>query len=211
MNETSFPWLAVILTGAAAGIVAAIMRGVTIWFWNNTIVKHDVSALVYLGTNKDVEHFANVPIYPDNQRFYQIRDDILTNNDPRDSLGFVVGKPQFLERPPHNWVAGYYAYIVVNWHYANEFKKWVNRGFALQISAPSTGTGNIDISRGDNRHLLLTPFSEEPKRVVHVCDGPLYSLRWEPYLELGFRSSDLKYRSLSCQSRLLIGILKLWR
>ena len=60
------------------------------------------------------KYFANAPIYHDNQRFYQIRDDILTNNDPRDVLGFVVGKPKLPKpschrgcttRPMKSWEA----------------------------------------------------------------------------------------------------------
>ena len=211
VNEASFPWVAAILAGAAAGIVAAVTRGAATWFGNSTVVKHDVSALVYLGADKEVEYFANAPIYHDNQRFYQVRDDILTNNDPRDVLGFVVGKPKCLESPPDEWETGYYAYVVVNWHHADEFKRCVNRGFTIQVSAPATPSGSVDTSRLDNRHLVLTPFSEERKRVVDVCDGPRYSFRWEPYRKLGFASDDLKYRSLSLQSRFLIRILCLWR
>ena len=58
VNEASFPWVAAILAGAAAGIVAAVTRGAATWFWNSTVVKHDVSALVYLGADKEVEYFA---------------------------------------------------------------------------------------------------------------------------------------------------------
>ena len=197
-------WHTPVLTGAVAGVVAALTLSVGRWVIKNTFIKHDLSALAYLGEDKDVEYLANAPIYPDSPRYYTIGSEIYANNDPRDILGFVVGQIRRLESPPHGAKPGYYAYVVINWESSEAFKKWVNRGFGIQVAAPYTENGDIDPRRSDNRHLVLAPFSEDDKRVVDICDGPRAHLRWHPYAKYGFEATDIDNRALSWQTKVLI-------
>ena len=134
-TSSSPSWYAAIIFGAAAGLMAVLTLGAGRWFIRHTFVKHDLSALAYLGSDEDVTQFANAPLYPDNQRFYLVGSKLLVNNDPRDVLGFVVGKPRWLESPPNLAEPGYYAYVVINWEYSEDFKRWVKRG-RLAIDAP---------------------------------------------------------------------------
>ena len=158
----------------------------------------------------DVSQFGNVPIYRDNQRRYQLNDKLFTNNDPMDIVGFVVGLPRFLKDPPHGGERGYYAYVVVNWNAADDFKRWVKRGFGIQVSGIATEGGVLDTHEPDNRHLVVTPFSQEGRRVVDICEGPLCSFRWQPYKRWGFTPDDLANRSRSWQSRILINTARLF-
>ena len=211
-TSSSPSWYAAIIFGAAAGLMAVLTLGAGRWFIRHTFVKHDLSALAYLGSDENVTQFANAPLYPDNQRFYLVGSKLLVNNDPRDVLGFVVGKPRWLESPPNLAEPGYYAYVVINWEYSEDFKRWVKRGFGIQVSAPTTNEGEIDKSRPDNRHLVLTPFNIEDKRVIDICEGWLTSsLRWRPYAKFGFTSDDIDNRSMSWQTRTLILIWRLGR
>lgn len=209
------PWHSSILLGAVAGIFAAITLGLLRWLKRVTFLCHDRSALAYLGKclefqckTLDLSQFANVPIYRDNQRRYQLNDKILTNNDPMDVIGFVVGSPRFLQHPPHDGEPGYYAYVVINWEMADNFRRWVKRGFGIQVSGIATEEGTLDTREPDNRHLVVAPFSQEGRRVVDICEGFRHSFRWQPYKRWGFTPDDLANRSRSWQSKILISIVR---
>ena len=150
--------------------------------------------------------FADVPIYPDNQRRYTLEGGLYTNNDPRDIIGFVVGQPRLLRNPPHNGESGHYVYAVINWEYGTQFKRWSKRGFAIQLSALSTPAGEVDQSNPDDRHLLISPFGADrtnESRILDICEGPFYSLKWQPYKKWGFKPHDLLNRSMSWQCKIL--------
>ena len=204
------PWYSSILIGAVAGVSVAITLGFLRWLNRVTLLHHDRSALAFLGRSLvfegrelDMVYFGNVPIYRDNQRYYQVKSDVLTNNDPMDIVGFVVGSPRFLKDPPHNGPSGYYVYLVINWNYSDHFKRWVKMGCTIQLSGTSTAEGDVDTSRPDTRHLVISPFGTCGRRVIDICEGPRYSLRWQPYKKWGFTPDDLPYRALSWQSKLI--------
>ena len=212
--QTDQSWYSPIVTGVVAGIFAAVALGTLRWLRAITFTRHDRSALIYLGTSDyfedreiDVKTLANYPIYPDNQRRYQLGNDLYTNNDPRDVVGFIVGEPRFLEHPPHDGKSGYYAYVVINWQYAEQFSQWAKRGFAIQLTViPPNANDPKDIPQDDD-HLLISPsvrdFSNKSE-IWDVCDGMWYSFKWQPYKKWGFTTPDLKNRSRSWQSTLLM-------
>ena len=206
-------WFTNLLFGAVAGLCAGIALGISRLLQASTFTHHDRSALLFLGTqdyfkiNKlDVMAFADVPIYPDNQRRYTLEGGLYTNNDPRDIIGFVVGQPRLLRNPPHNGESGHYVYAVINWEYGTQFKRWSKRGFAIQLSALSTPAGEVDQSNPDDRHLLISPFGADrtnESRILDICEGPFYSLKWQPYKKWGFKPHDLLNRSMSWQCKIL--------
>ena len=199
--------------GAVAGVFAGITLGVLRLLQGATFTHHDRSALLFLGSKEyfetpslDVTAFADAPIYPDNQRRYELKNELYTNNDPRDIIGFVIGEPRLLKNPPHDGECGYYVYVVINWEYGTQFKRWSKRGFAIQLSALPNSDGAVDRRNQDNRHLLISPFGADrtnESRILDICEGPLYSLRWQPYKKWGFETHDLVNRSMSWQCKLL--------
>ena len=207
-------WNSSIIVGAVAGICAGITLAGLRWLIAVTLSHHDRSALIYLGTRQyfqrnqlDVKALGNVPIYPDNQRRYELHNELYTNNDPRDILGFVIDEPRFVKDPPHDGECGYYVYVVINWQYADQFKQWAKRGFVIQISGIGTANRELRQTQQDDRHLLISPFGRDRAnecKVWDICDGLLYSFRWQPYKKWGFAATDLGHRTRSWQSKLLI-------
>ena len=212
-SQAEQSWFPTILFGAVAGVFAGITLGTLRLLQRETLTHHDRSALLFLGSaeyfetnNLDVTAFAEAPIYPDNQRRYEVKDTLYTNNDPREIIGFVVGEPRLLRNPPHDGECGYYVYVVINWEYGTQFKRWSKRGFAIQLSALATSDGEVDRKSQDNRHLLISPFGADQtneSRILDICAGPLYSLHWQPYKKWGFEAHDLGNRSMSWQCNLL--------
>ena len=223
INEASQPLAASIIVGATAGICAGLTLSALRWLRAVTLTQHDRSALIYLGPREyfqdrqiNIIELANRPLYPDNQRRYELQNRLYTNNDPRDIIGFITGNPRFLENPPHNGKAGYYIYVVINWHYADQFKQWAKRGFAAQISNLSTSGGKPEDIPQDDLHLVISPSGRDPSNeseILDICDGPRYSFQWQPYNKWEFNTDDLKHRTCSWQSKFLIGIGRLikWR
>ena len=222
-NEAGQPLCGSIIAGVAAGIFAGLTLAILRWLRAVTLTQHDRSALLYLGPReyfqdwqKDISDLANRPIYPDNQRRYELQNKLYTNNDPRDIIGFITGKPRFLENPPHSGKAGYYVYVVINWQYADQFKQWAKRGFAVQIADIPTSGGKPEDIPQDDLHLVISPSGRNPSNeseIYDICDGPGYSFQWQPYNKWGFNTDDLKNRTCSWQSKLLMkigGIIK-WR
>ena len=197
-------------------VVFAASFSLAKFVWQHIAIKHDFSALAYLGdavsgndadgmdTDDVAPHpadYANCPIYPDNPRYYQVEDTIFTDNNPMDVIGFVVGKPMWIEGPPDGGASGYYAELIVNWDRAEMFREWCHRGYGIQL-AMLTKNGKPDLSRSDNRFLAMSPFSEDGKRVVNTITKvwEFRTFRCRPYKKYGFRfADDLENRQLSWQ------------
>lgn len=210
-------WEGAIVIGLAFPLLFIIIFSLAKYVWQNVAIKHDVSALAYLGnygcqeqpvqprccdTSPYPPHFANCPIYPDNQRYYQVRDKTLTNNNPHDIIGFVVGKPKWLNNPPPDGDRGYYAELIINWDQADHLREWVKRGYGIQLAHLVTD-GETELSNPDNRYLAISPFPdpEEERRMVDAIIK-IYecrTLRCRPYKRYCFSGEDIDKRQLSWQ------------
>ena len=193
-----------VLTIFVATIVVRAASALVTLVWRKIKIEHDMSMLAYLGTDHDMRHFARVPIFMDSPRFYQLSGHVYPANDPRDVVGFVVGETRYLRQSEfRNEPEGYYAFLIINWDWSERFTRWINQGYTLQRSAALTDGGDLDLSRSDNRHLVLAPFDEECKFIADIKDGwrDALRLRWQPYAKWGFRSDDLNQRTMTWQSR----------
>ena len=194
-------WLTALLVGVVTVIVAtALVKGTGAALralWMATCTKHDASALAYLGRDKSASEFGSVAIFPDSPQYVAVEGQITPHSDPREVLGFVVGKPLWLERTKWSDNKGYYAFVMINWQVYEQFREWTKRGYGIQmVEFPS-------VSGVDSRHLVLTPFSHEERGILHICEGPVRVLRWQPYEKLGFKPVRLDIYTLTWQVKVL--------
>ena len=169
--------------------------------WMAVATRHDASALAYLGTEKNVAEFANAALFPDSPRYSTVYDTVIPHNDPRDVIGFIIGRPRWLDQS--KWIdqKGYYAYVLINWQMYEQLREWTRRGYGIQKVALLDEEGGIDSTRVDSRHMVVTPFNEENKYMYDICKGPSRVFRWHPYRKLGFESERLDLCTLSIQAR----------
>ncbi len=209
-------WTGTIIIALAFPFVFAALFSFARYIWHHIAIKHDVSALAYLGNAGRLQkstgrhaptstpyppHYAHCPIYPDTPRYYEVRDTTLTDNNPIDVIGFVVGKPKWLEVPPAGEDPGYYAELIINWDKADKLREWTRRGYGIQMASLTDGN-KTDLSRSDNRYLAISPFSEDGKRIVDaiIKFHEFRTFRCRPYKKHGFRTADdLGHRQLSWQ------------
>ena len=210
-------WEGAIIIGFAFPILFVIIFSLAKYVWHHIVIAHDVSALAYLGNYGCLEKpaarrckdsspfppdFENCPIYPDNQRYYQVRDKTLTNNNPHDIVGFVVGKPKWLQDPPHQGDPGYYAELIILWDQTDNLRQWVKRGYAIQL-ANLLDDDVADLSRLDSRYLAISPFPdpEDGKSIVDAITKTYEcrTFRCRPYKKYGFSGEEIDSRQLSWQ------------
>ena len=195
------------------GIIVVILATVIVratgaalkWIWMGVATKHDASALVYLGKDENSKQFEAAALFPDSPRYFTVKNDIIPYNDPRDVLGFVIGKVQWLKNT--KWSRseeGYYAYLIINWQMYEQLREWTSRGYGIQKVAPLDKDGKIDNRRVDDRHLVMTPFNDEGKYIVHICEGPVRIFRWQPYKKLGFENDRLDICTMTWQTRVMV-------
>ena len=194
-------WLTTLLVGVVTVIVATtLVKGTGAALralWMATCTKHDASALAYLGQDESASEFGSVPIFPDSPQYVAIEGQITPHPDPREVLGFVVGRPLWLERTKWSEDEGYYAFVMINWQVYEQFREWTNRGYGIQmVEFPC-------VSGVDSRHLALSPFSHEERGIRHICEGPVRVLRWQPYRKLGFKPVRLDISTLTWQVKVL--------
>jgi len=88
-----------------------------------------------------------------------------------------------------------------------QLRVWTRRGYGLQKVALLDDNGEIDKTRVDTRHLVLTPFNEEGKYIYDICEGPWRVFRWGPYKKYGFECDRLDICALSLQVRLMVWLV----
>ena len=210
-------WEGAIVIGFAFPILFVIISSLVKYVWHHIAIAHDVSALAYLGNYGCLEKparrrcddptpfppdFENCPIYPDNRRYYQVRDKTFTNNNPHDIVGFVVGKPKWIQNPLHGGDPGYYAELIILWHQADNLRQWVKRGYAIQL-ANLLNDDEADLSRLDSRYLAIAPFSDpdDSKSIVDAITKTYEcrTFRCRPYKKYGFSGNEIDTRQLSWQ------------
>ena len=209
-------WAGALIAASIFPFLFAGLSALAKYIWQHVAIKHDISALAYLGKagmtrNASDRHppgrvpyppdYKNCPIYPDNPRYYETDGTILVDNNPHDVIGFVVGAPKWIEDPPEGDDIGFYAELIINWNRAESFREWSRRGYGIQLAMLTDGE-NADLSRPDNRYLAISPFSEDRKRIVDATIKFLEfrTFRCRPYKKYGFRSADdLHNRQLSWQ------------
>ena len=190
--------VAIIVATLIVKITGAILKSI----WMGVATKHDASALAYLGKDENAKEFGWAVLFPDSPRYFTVENDIIPYNDPRDVLGFVIGEVQWLQNT--NWSEGYYAYLMINWQMYEQMREWTSRGYGIQKVAKLDKDGKVDKSKVDDRHLVITPFNEEAKRIVDICEGPIRVFRWQPYKKLGFENDRLDICTIAWQTRAII-------
>ena len=188
------------------GIVSAWVLG---WLRRKMFVEFDRSILVRIEitAGDDPESYANWPILVGPLPFTSFGEKTVPNVQVRDVVGFIVGSPICIENPEklklHGWRPGYFAYGIINWERFDEIRAFVKRGHPLQQTFLSDEDGNL-MKLPENRFLRFVTNSQEQQGVADSIEGICASLRFKPYVKLGFESSDLAYRRLSLQLSLFL-------
>ena len=213
-DSVSWGWFLSRLGVTFAGLLFAFMarRG-----WHRLFREYDRSMLVRLGTDEDAHNYAYAPVIVGRFPFSELDGVVRSNLDIRDVIGFVVGKPRWMERKdlkrlkiPLNrefHKPGYYAYCVIPWEHAPMVRRFADQWLHVRKTS-YTGT-NAELGM---RERVFVGFSTDATpdgtdarpMIAHIDKGFLASFRYQPYLKGGFEPKDIKMRALSPQVRGLI-------
>lgn len=197
--------LASILALVVGTFVVQMSIGLYRWI-AKAVTSHDISALVFLGHGGEVAtaapFFAGVPVYLDDPRFYLVgHSPVYVNNNVDDVLGFVEGTPKKLMSccAPPGHPEGWYAHVVLDWQKKDAVRKWIKRGYQVQMNYPLRMRGVPDFRRSDTRFLAVTTFSQRGGRFVEYEMGftSMRLLKLNPYRKYGFVCDNPRRRQLS--------------
>ena len=212
----SIVWLDLLLRMVftlAALLLAFIIRRA----WSRISKEYDRSMLIRLGTDDDSPEYANAPIIVGRFPFSDLGGNVRSNLDVRDVIGFVIGKPKWMETEdlkrlrieldPRFHGPGYYAYCVVQWEHAHLVKRLEGQGFHIRRTNYSGNKGEPNM-----RERIFVGFSTDATPdgdgsrplVAHIDTGLLASFRYQPYLRGGFKAEDIRMRTLAPQTKGLI-------
>ena len=215
-NAESTAWLDLSLR-VVATFVALLGAFIARRAWNKTTKEYDRSMLIRLGTDGDSPIYAHAPVIVGRIPFSDLGGEVRSNLDVRDVIGFVVGKPKWMEMEDLKRLRivlnsefhkpGYYAYCVIQWEHADLVKRLADQWFHIR----RTGYGGDRAEEG-MRERIFVGFSTDATpdaggsrpMVAHIDTGLLSSFRYQPYLRGGFKAEDIKMRALAPQTKGLI-------
>ena len=173
--------------------------------------------LIRLGTHEDAPKYEYAPVIVGRLPFSDLDGLVRSNLDIRDVIGFIVGKPKWMETDdlkrlrielnPEFHKPGYYAYCVIQWEHAAMVKRFADQWLHVRRT---TYDGNRAEPNMRERIFIgfstdATPDAYDARPIVtHIDTGLLASFRYQPYLRGGFKAEDIKMRTLSPQTRWLI-------
>ena len=142
MEDTrSIEWLDLLLRMVftlAALLIAFVIRRA----WSRVSREYDRSMLIRLGTDDGSREYENAPVIVGRFPFSVLEGKVRSNLDVRDVIGFVVGRPKWMETvdlkrlriafDPKFHRPGYYAYCVVQWEHAHLVKRLEGQGFHIR-------------------------------------------------------------------------------
>ena len=193
-----------------AGLLGAFMARRA---WAKVAREYDRSMLIRLGTDDDSPNYAYAPIIVGRFPFSDLDGKVRSNLDARDVIGFVVGKPMWMETEalkrlrivldPEFHKPGYYAYCVIQWEHAAMVKRFADQWFHIR----RTGY-NGRKAEPHMRERLFIGFGTDSKpdadgsrpMIAHIHSGWWASFRYHPYLRGGFKAEDIKMRALAPQT-----------
>ena len=165
-------------------------------------VEFDRSILVRIAIAEDeeAETYANWPILVGPLPFASFDNQTVPNVQVRDVVGFIVGIPQYIDKPEEwnliGWQPGYFAYGIIHWEDFDEVRAFVKRGYYLQQAfLPNEESKPAKLP--ERRFLRFVTDSQEQQGVADTIEGIRASIRYKPYAKFGFESSD--YCRLSLQ------------
>ena len=227
-NAESIVWWLDLLLRVAATFVALLGAFMFRRTWNKATKEFDRSMLIRLGTDSDSPNYADAPVIVGRFPFSELDGKVRSNLDVRDVIGFVVGKPRWMDAEDLNRLhivlnpkfhkPGYYAYCVIQWEHANLVKRFADQWFHIR----RTGYHGDGAEPGMRERIFVgfgtdaTPDTDGGlPMVAHIDTGLLASFRYQPYLRGGFKAEDIKMRGLAPQTKTLILckdlITKEWR
>jgi hypothetical protein len=181
--------------------------------WAKVAREYDRSMLIRLGADENSPNYAHAPIIVGRFPFSDLGGMVRSNLDARDVVGFVVGKPKWMEMEdlkrlrivldPVFHKPGYYAYCVIQWEHAAMVKRFM--GQWLHVRRTGYDGENAE---PDMRERLFIGFSTDATPdadgsrpvIVGIDSGLLASFRYQPYLRGGFKAEDIKMRALTPQT-----------
>lgn len=225
---TSLAWwpdLALRIIATLIGLLGAFVlrRG-----WQKCSKEYDRSMLIWLGTNNEACDYTNAPVIVGQFPFNELAGAVQSNLDIRNVIGFVIGKPIWIQDisklrlrlDPIICKPGYYAYCVIQWEQADTVLRFFQQGIHIRRTRYD---GRPQMLR-DMRETIFIGFGTDATpdvktgtrpSIVHIQTGLLASLKYQPYLKGGFKSSDIKWRQLAPQTKAMIRckdiITKEWR
>ena len=198
--------------------------------WHKATREYDRSMLIRIGTDEDSPDYAYAPVIVGQSPFTELAGRVESNLDTRNVIGFVVGKPRWMEMEDLRSLRivldkrfhkpGYYAYCVIQWEHAAFVKRLADQWFHIRrtrYEGPEVRAGmreRIFIGFGtdakpDDDNKCARPM------IAHIESGPMASFKYQPYLKGGFRAEDIAMRALAPQTKALIRIkdifTKEWR
>lgn len=215
-NAESTVWVDLIVR-VGATFVALLGAFIARRAWHKATREYDRSMLIRLGTDEDSPDYAYAPVIVGRFPFSDLGGLVRSNLDVRDVIGFVVGKPKWMETDDLKRLRielnqefhkpGYYAYCVVQWEHASIVKRFGDQWLHVRRT-----TYDGDRAEPDMRERIFIGFSTDATpdahnarpMVAHIDTGLLASFRYQPYLRGGFKAEDIKMRALAPQTRWLI-------
>ena len=95
-STATTPWLDLLLR-VGATFVALLGAFIARRAWNKATREYDRSMLISLGTDDDSPRYAYAPVIVGRFPFSDLGGEVRSNLDVRDVIGFVVGKPRWME------------------------------------------------------------------------------------------------------------------
>ena len=216
-NVESTAWWLDLLLRVAATFVALLGAFIARRAWNKATKEFDRSMLIRLGTDADSTRYAYAPVIVGRFPFSDLGGEVRSNLDVCDVIGFVVGKPKWMETEdlrrlrivlnPEFHKPGYYAYCVIQWEHADLVKRFADQWFHIRRTSY-----NGDRAEQGMRERIFVGFSTDATpdadggrpMVAHIDTGLLASFRYQPYLRGGFKAEDIRMRALVPQTKGLI-------
>ena len=171
-------------------------------------VEYDRSVLVRVEIPADLQpgDFANWPIINGALPFRTFGGVTVPDVQTGDVVGFIVGEPtKFSDTETigaKGWPPGYFAYAAIHWNKYQEVKALVYRGYYLQQTfLPDAENKPTHVPQ--TRFLRFAIGSNGEQGIANIVNGPLASFKYQPYKKHGFDSTDIEYRKMTPQARLI--------